>query len=61
MSPETTQTGRRFAWELNEIDKMPSGQAKDQAREDWRKRMKKFYEPARRKPGDFQKLKDEDA
>jgi hypothetical protein len=58
MSPEITQQGRIFAAELDEIAKLPEGPAKEQAYQDWRRRLGEMY--GRRKPGEFTKLKGEE-
>jgi hypothetical protein len=56
--PEITQQGRIFAAELDAIAKLPEGPAKEQAYQDWRRRLGELY--GRRKPGEFTKLKGED-
>jgi len=59
MSPEITQTGRNLWRELEAICKLPPSPEKDAQLQDWRRRCEAQYVPVRRKPGDFQKLKDE--
>jgi hypothetical protein len=43
MSPEITQQGRIFAAELDEIAKLPEGPAKEQAYQDWRRRLGQWF------------------